>query len=460
MSISGLPMLSVLRATTRLQQLTGVKLNRHTFFSLLSKIERCFERKPVFLRSDNEMTLGTAFNAEVNRRGITREISATHTSQWNGHAERAGKTIIEKARALHVSARLPDNLWPETVNAAVCLMIRTPMERIGWKTPFELVHSKKPSIEHLGIYGCKAYALNKLLPRKEKLQERVLVGYLVGYESTNIYRIWSPASKRIIRSRDVTFDEDSRYSQDANETYGELSEAEDELEEAPTTVRPRIWLSNSDTEESDSDVEEETAVEDTPPSSPDPAGPEDSVTQLPTPTASDILCGSPQEYPTDSPAAESSRGESEGPSQRDPEPPRRRLGRLMPAQYETEPLLTAEEGNRAPRADEVTLSVNIHNIVKDRRTRRRHNAYVAQINGQATSNTAFLAAFAAAFRTQEPTPRVHQDQLPPEPRNYQELLTHQYKDQSIEALQEELKKIQGKGVWKEVQQSVGEQSKK
>lgn len=81
MSISGLPILSVLRATTRLQQLTGVKLNRHTFFSLLSKIERCFERKPVFLRSDNEMTLGTAFNAEVNRRGITREISATHTSQ-------------------------------------------------------------------------------------------------------------------------------------------------------------------------------------------------------------------------------------------------------------------------------------------------------------------------------------------------------------------------------------------
>lgn len=146
-------------------------------------------------------------------------------------------------------------------------------------------------------------------------------------------------------------------------------------------MRPRIWLSNSDTEESDSDVEEETAVEDTPPSSPDPAGPKDSVTQLPTPTASDILCGSPQEYPTDSPAAESSRGESEGPSQRDPEPPRRRLGRLMPAQYETEPLLTAEEGNRAPRADEVTLSVNIHNIVKDRRTRRRHNAYVAQING-------------------------------------------------------------------------------
>jgi hypothetical protein len=31
------------------------------------------------------------------------------------------------------------------------------------------------------------------------------IGYLVGYDSTNIYRIWNPVLKKVIRTRDVIF---------------------------------------------------------------------------------------------------------------------------------------------------------------------------------------------------------------------------------------------------------------
>ncbi len=31
------------------------------------------------------------------------------------------------------------------------------------------------------------------------------MGYLVGYDSTNIYRIWVPSRGKVIRTRDVTF---------------------------------------------------------------------------------------------------------------------------------------------------------------------------------------------------------------------------------------------------------------
>lgn len=43
------------------------------------------------------------------------------------------------------------------------------------------------------------------------MQERALIGYLIGYNSRNIFRIWQPPLQKVIRSRDVTFDETSKY---------------------------------------------------------------------------------------------------------------------------------------------------------------------------------------------------------------------------------------------------------
>lgn len=51
------------------------------------------------------------------------------------------------------------------------------------------------------------YSLNYLIPRRKKLELRAFIGYLVGYESTNIFRIWIPNQKKVIVTRDVTFDE-------------------------------------------------------------------------------------------------------------------------------------------------------------------------------------------------------------------------------------------------------------
>jgi len=44
--------------------------------------------------------------------------------------------------------------------------------------------------------------------RLQKLNSRAHIGYLVGYDSTNIFRIWIPHRGEIISSRDVIFDED------------------------------------------------------------------------------------------------------------------------------------------------------------------------------------------------------------------------------------------------------------
>jgi hypothetical protein len=50
------------------------------------------------------------------------------------------------------------------------------------------------------------------IPRTDKLAPRAAIGYLVGYNSTNIFRIWIPGQKRVITTRDVTFDEGEGYT--------------------------------------------------------------------------------------------------------------------------------------------------------------------------------------------------------------------------------------------------------
>ena len=49
----------------------------------------------------------------------------------------------------------------------------------------------------------------------EKLEPWAHIGYLVGYNSTNIYHVWIPSTSIVIAVRDVTFDESTQY--DAND---------------------------------------------------------------------------------------------------------------------------------------------------------------------------------------------------------------------------------------------------
>ena len=131
---------------------------------------------------------------------------------------------MEKSRAMRIAENLPHDLWKEILNSAVYLHNRTPREAQLWKTPHEVFFSStyvagpkpvqtKPQLAHLRAYGCRAYAMTKEAQLKEKrlrkLDPRAHIGYLVGYDSTNIFRIWIPyrAKMTVISTRDVLFGE-------------------------------------------------------------------------------------------------------------------------------------------------------------------------------------------------------------------------------------------------------------
>ena len=60
---------------------------------------------------------------------------------------------------------------------------------------------------HTYPFGCRAYAVEHGILRKEKMLPWAQIGYLVEYDSTNIFRIWLSLKKRVICTRDVRFDD-------------------------------------------------------------------------------------------------------------------------------------------------------------------------------------------------------------------------------------------------------------
>ena len=77
-----------------------------------------------------------------------------------------------------------------------------------------MFYGRKPLLSHLKVYGCCAYTMTEDAQEKKnclrKLDSRAYIGWLVGCQSTNIFRIWIPEKgldQRVISTRDVIFDE-------------------------------------------------------------------------------------------------------------------------------------------------------------------------------------------------------------------------------------------------------------
>jgi hypothetical protein len=74
-------------------------------------------------------------------------------------------------------------------------------------TPYEAWHGKKPSVEHLRVFGCVGHVKNNG-PGVKKLTDRSTKMVFLGYaEGTKGYRMYDPESKKLHISRDVIFEE-------------------------------------------------------------------------------------------------------------------------------------------------------------------------------------------------------------------------------------------------------------
>ncbi|GJR79446.1 retrovirus-related pol polyprotein from transposon TNT 1-94 [Tanacetum coccineum] len=98
----------------------------------------------------------------------------------SGVVERWNYTFVEAGRTILIFSKAPLYLWAEAVSTT-CYTQNRPLIRLHYnKTPYELMHEKKPDLSFLHVFGSLCYPTNdredlgKLKPKADK-------GIFVGY---------------------------------------------------------------------------------------------------------------------------------------------------------------------------------------------------------------------------------------------------------------------------------------
>ena len=143
--------------------------------------------------------------------GIKMEKTVPMTPQQNGVAERMNITLNERARSMGIHAGLPKMFWAEAANTEAYLINRGPSIHLDGKIPEEVWSGKEVNLSHLRVFGCISYVHIDSAERS-KLDAKSNKCVFVGYGGDDFgYRFWDYENRKIIRSRDVIFNENVMY---------------------------------------------------------------------------------------------------------------------------------------------------------------------------------------------------------------------------------------------------------
>ncbi|GJZ59811.1 retrovirus-related pol polyprotein from transposon TNT 1-94 [Tanacetum coccineum] len=114
---------------------------------------------------------------------------------------------IEAARTMLIFSKAPMFLWAEAVTTACYTKNKSLIHTRHNKTPYELVHDKKPDLVFLRVFGALCYPTNDS-EDLGKLQAKADIGLFVGYApSRKGYRVYNKRTYQIMETIHVQFDE-------------------------------------------------------------------------------------------------------------------------------------------------------------------------------------------------------------------------------------------------------------
>ena len=397
------------------------------FMSLIRKIQRVYKADVVAIRCDNEKGFGNDLINTTEELGMLYEPAPPYTKEPNGLIERAGGVLTQRARAMRIHARLPKNLSHEMYRTAAYILNRTPTEALGWKTPYEVVWGRKPLVAHMRPIGCRAYVYNRHLKAADKLESRTLIGHLVGYHGTNIFRIWMPTKDIVIVTRDVVFEPTLFFDGMDGYASGSVIEEAIELLEYPDL-----------TQDDDINIEDLlTARQRSCLTAPVTPAPKATGSQVGGELADDAPESTQQQMPTPRPSGEDTI-------------------QVVPKGYR-------QRGEKAPQ--DVNLDPTDTSLIvsgkRNRKLRDLNNfavqVYAARLGPEPLFH--YLRAFSTeiisdrAFARADAVPRIHQSQLPPLPKSENQLDTHMFGNQFRRAMEIEWRDLSAKGVFGQTEQS-------
>jgi hypothetical protein len=139
--------------------------------------------------------------------GIVHETTAPYCPESNGRVEREMRTLKDTARAMLQKYQTPEFLWAEAIATTVYVHNRVLDKQSPDVTAFEQVFGRKPALDHLRVFGCRAFAQ---VPKEKRLvwDAKAEPHVFVGYDSNSKkYRLHHEASRTILIARNVSFHE-------------------------------------------------------------------------------------------------------------------------------------------------------------------------------------------------------------------------------------------------------------
>ncbi|CAI7731282.1 unnamed protein product, partial [Closterium sp. NIES-53] len=141
--------------------------------------------------------------------GIRQTFTLPASPQQNGIAERHIGMVMDVARTSMIHAAAPHFLWPFAVQYAAHQINRQPRVSLPETTPTLRWTGKVGDASAFRVWGSRAFVRNSTA---DKLSSRAVPCVFLGFPpDAPGWRFYHPASRRVLSSQDVTFDESVSY---------------------------------------------------------------------------------------------------------------------------------------------------------------------------------------------------------------------------------------------------------
>jgi transposase InsO family protein len=181
-----------------------------TFVSFRAFVQTQFQRQITCIQTNNGREFdNSALCSFLAAHGMALRLTFPYTSSQNGRAERVLHTLNGSMRTLLLHTGAPSRFWPDALATATYLLNCRPYCVRRNFTPYHLLLGTCPDYDHLRTFGCLCYP-NTTATAAHKLSPRSAPYVFLGYPADSKgYRCYDMASRRVLTSRHVYFDESS-----------------------------------------------------------------------------------------------------------------------------------------------------------------------------------------------------------------------------------------------------------
>nr|GEU73145.1 hypothetical protein [Tanacetum cinerariifolium] len=158
--------------------------------------------------------LNRTLHAYFATEGILHQTSVARTPEQNSVVERRNRTLVEAARTMLSTAKVPLFFWAEAIATTCFTQNRSLVIPRLEKTPYHIINDRKPSVKFFHIFGSLCYIVRDG-ENLDKIKEKGDACIFVGYSTqSRAYRVFNKRTRVIAETIHVNFDELSQMASD------------------------------------------------------------------------------------------------------------------------------------------------------------------------------------------------------------------------------------------------------